>query len=173
MRILITLLLIFLSAIVTNGQKEWTKNGGVNIARSSAAIPAFPRSVPEFRPVNITEDYWGNPLSENYENFVIRGSLRGSEGGGWAEIFDFPHTMNHCSDGIFMVRWRSANPAVLIESTVSYSAETARRGKIGKFGYMMGSNCEQPLFRFARKLRGNESNLVDVYYEAKLWQAAP
>ena len=36
----------------------------------------------------------------------------------------------------------------------------------GSFGYMAGSNCE-PMFKFAGTINGNQSTLVDVYYEVK------
>jgi hypothetical protein len=36
-----------------------------------------------------------------------------------------------------------------------------------RYGYMYGTNCDQPLFKVT------ESTLVDVYYELKFWQAAP
>lgn len=76
---------------------------------------------------------------------------------------------------MFMIRWRSANPEVVIASTLGYSSEYANKGaikitpKIGSFGYMLGTNCEQPLFKFSAPRNGNESNLVDIYYELKFW----
>jgi len=45
--------------------------------------------------------------------------------------------------------------------------------KIGSFGYMSGTNCEQPMFKFSGAVNGDKSTLVDVYYELKFWQAAP
>jgi hypothetical protein len=38
---------------------------------------------------------------------------------------------------------------------------------------MSGSNCEQPMFKFAGTVKGNKSTLVDIFYELKFWQAAP
>lgn len=172
-RIIVLVGLIFVVSASAFSQKLWTKNGGVNIAASSAAIPAFPRSLSGFRPAGKDKDYWDNPLSEHHENFKMKGTVRVFEDGGWADIYEFPHTMNSCSAGVFMIRWRSANPDVTVESTVDYSPENASRGKTGKFGYMYGTNCDQPLFKFGRALNSNESNLVDVYYEVKFWQAAP
>lgn len=169
-KIIFIVVVIFVASVSVFAQRQWTKNGGVNIAASSAAIPAFPRLLSGFRPAGKSKDYWDNELSED---FKLKGTIRVHEGGDWDGIYEFPYTMNSCSAGVFMIRWRSANPDVLVESTVAHSPETASRGKTGKFGYMYGTNCEQPLFKFGRALNGNESNLVDIYYELKFWQAAP
>jgi hypothetical protein len=145
---------------------KWTKNEGVNIAASSQAIPDFPFIFPEYRAADSNKDYWGNPFSWS-------GTDRLFELGGWTEIWNFPHTMNHCSYGRFMIRWRSANPNVLVETAVGYSKSHAIHSQIGTFGYMLGTVCEQPLFNFAYTLNNNKANLVDIYYELKFWQAAP
>jgi hypothetical protein len=81
--------------------------------------------------------------------------------------------MNGCSAGVFMIRWRSANPEIRVQSSVRYSGNTAAAVKTGSFGYMTGSNCEQPMFSFGDTTSANGSNLVDIYYELKFWQAAP
>jgi hypothetical protein len=74
-----------------------------------------------------------------------------------------------------MMRWKSANPDVRIQSSARNSAEYTFSDiiKIGLFGYISGNNCEQPMFKFAGTVNGNESTLVDVYYDLKFWQAAP
>lgn len=164
---LILIILLALFSIAVPAQLSiWEKNKGVNIAASSKAIPQFPKSVPEYKPVTGNTDYWNNPWSAGR-------SLRVSEGDGWTEIPDFPHTMNHCSDGIFMVRWRVANPDIQVISTVGYNTETVNPSKTGKYGYLFASNCEEPLFKFGKALNGSEGNVVDIYYEVKLWYAAP
>ncbi len=82
--------------------------------------------------------------------------------------------MNGCSAGVFMIRWRLSDSEVRVQSSVRFSNEDTRATtKTGLFGYMSGSNCEQPMFKFASTVNGNESTLVDVYYELKFWQAAP
>jgi hypothetical protein len=165
-RVAVLVAVIFVASILAFGQKLWTKNGGVNIATSSAAIPPFPRTLSGFRSADNNKDYWGN-------SFDWKGTIRIFEGAGWTEIPDFPHTMNHCSDGVFMIRWRSANPDVRVATTVAYSKDNASGGKTGEFGYMYGSNCEEPLFKFNGTLRGNDSTLVDIYYELRFWRATP
>lgn len=172
MKRIILIAVIFVASVSVFGQKQWTKNDGVNIAASSAAIPAFPDSLNGFRPAGAGKDYWDNLLSKHNENFKIKGKVRVFEGEGWTEIYDFPHTMNNCSNGLFMVRWRTANPHINIESTVNFLPENASKGKKGKFGYMYGTNCEEPLFRLPDN-NDNESILVDIYYEVKFWQTAP
>jgi hypothetical protein len=146
-------------------QQTWPKLAGVYIASSREAIPAFPHQLSGYRSED-GKDFWGKP-------FAVRGSIRVFQGDDWQGIPKFPNTMNGCSAGFFMIRWRSAYPNDdLIESSVRYSAAAPERGeaKTGGFGYMSGTNCEQPMFKFVG--RGKDT-LVDVYYELKFWQAAP
>ena len=70
-----------------------------------------------------------------------------------------------------MIRWRSSDPTVLVQSSVRYSKDITGTMKAGRFGYMSGTNCEQPMFKFGSARNGD--TLVDVYYELKFWQAAP
>ncbi len=145
---------------------SWPKKLGVYISTSSEATQSFPHLLNGFRSQN-GRDFWGR-------SFDSTGSIRVFEGNGWDGIPDFPNTMNHCSDGVFMIRWRSANPDVRIATTVGYSSDvTTGPTRIGSFGYMSGTNCEQPLFKFSGVRNSNESNLADIYYELKFWQAAP
>ena len=163
------LILVAISSVGISSPRpraSWPKKLGVYISESSEAIPSFPRLLNGFRSQN-GRDFWGR-------SFESTGSIRVFEGNGWDGIPDFPNTMNHCSDGIFMIRWRSANPDVRIATTIGYSADvTSGPTRIGSFGYMSGTNCEEPLFKFSGVRNNNESNLADIYYELKFWQAAP
>lgn len=147
----------------------WPKNHGVYIAKSSASIPAFPKTLSDFRSMG-KKDYWG-------EAFETSGSLRVFSGNTWETIFDgpteFPHTMNHCSDGVFMVRWRAAYPTLVIKSAVGYLTDNvSHSAKSGSYGYMYATNCEMPLFALG-KSTSSEGTLGDLYYEIKFWKAAP
>lgn len=144
----------------------WPSNHGVYIVTSSETIPPFPSALIGYRATD-NKDYWDRPCS-------TKGSTRIFEGNDWEPIPDFPLTMNHCSDGVFMIRWRSANPDVLIAAATGYHySGVIFETKAGTFGYMQGTNCEEPLFKFAGALNGSTANLVDIYYELKFWQAAP
>jgi hypothetical protein len=172
----LVVVLLLLSAFTVQSQRTgrslWPKKGGVYIATSSETIPLFPRVVSGYRPSGNNKDFWDHAFS-------TKGTIRIFEGGGWTGITDFPATMNGCSSGIFMIRWRSANPDVRIASVLSSSIGDGQpyrdsgRAKTAAFGYMGGINCEQPMFKFVGTLNGNESSLVDIYYELKFWQAAP
>lgn len=141
----------------------WPKSRGVYIANSSAGIPQFPRSVSGYRSQK-GEDFWGNP-------FDTHGTIRLSEG--WSEISEFPNTMNHCSEGLFMIRWRSLN-SLKVQTALGFDTDTLSSGRrSGSYGYIYGTNCEEPLFQI-QKARGQSSGLiVDITYEIKFWQAAP
>jgi hypothetical protein len=146
------------------GRSSWPKKEGVYIATSSETIPPFPRIMSGYRATG-NKDYWGNPFS-------IRGTIRVFEGNDWEVISDFPKTMNGCSAGVFMMRWRSANPNVRIVSALGdHYANVIFMRKTGVFGYIQGHNCEEPMFKFIDSR--DTSTLVDVYYELKFWQAAP
>jgi len=104
--------------------------------------------------------------------FRVSGSTRTFQGKGWEPLPNFPVQMNHCDAGMFMIRWRSANPNVRIESALGYHyTGVIYASKPGQFGYMQGTICEEPLFKFVSS--GDTSTLVDIYYELKFWQAAP
>lgn len=157
-----------LLAVGTLSAQVWPKRQGVYIAKSSAAIPAFPRKISEFRFAGANRDFWG-------KHYDTEGSTRIFEGNDWEELYEFPNTMNHCTTGVWMLRWRSANPAVKISTRIANNNydQGMTPWKTGTYGYMYGTNCEQPYFKFASVARGNGSNLVDIYYEIKFWKAAP
>lgn len=150
----------------TSYSPPWPKSYGVHITPSSETIPLFPTTLSAYRATGNT-DYWDRP-------FKTKGTIRVFDGQDWGPIPDFPLTMNHCSYGVFMIRWRSANLDVLISAALGHHYSRITNAiQTGKFGFMQGSNCEEPMFKFAGTLNGNESNLVDIYYELKFWQAAP
>jgi hypothetical protein len=155
------LILIFWVSIF--GQVGWPTAEGVYVAKSSAGIPAFPRTLSGFRAARTGRDFWGNV-------FDSRGSIR--IGDHWTGIPDFPNTQNKCSHGVFMIRWRTGY-GVRIRTTLAYSEENASGGKTASFGYMYGHNCEQPLFRVIDSTNDGTSTVADVCYELKFWQAAP
>jgi hypothetical protein len=141
----------------------WPNEQGVYIAETSEGIPTFPIMLSGYRSEE-NKDFWNNP-------FLIRGSIRVFEGGDWTGIWKFPNTMNGCSAGVFMIRWRSADPNVGIRASVRHSSTSQGDEETGTFGYMSGTNCEQPMFKFAESR--HDGNLADVYYELKFWRAAP
>ena len=163
--------LFFTALLGSEGQGSaarpvWPKGKGEYIATSSENIPLFPKILSGYRSEN-DKDFWN-------ESFLSKGSMRVFQGNDWQGLPKSPNTMNGCSAGAFMIRWRSASPDVLVQSSVRNSSkDTSATTQTGAFGYMSGSNCEQPMFKFAGAVNGNKSTLVDVYYELKFWQAAP
>ena len=145
---------------------SWPRRQGVFVANSSATIPAFPRALSGYRSQG-NRDFWGNPIE-------TLGTVRVFEGQSWETIFEFPNTQNQCSAGVFMVRWRVANPNIRVASAIGYSTDNPyTRARASSYGYMYGTNCEQPMWRLADNVRDDGGNLVDIYYELKFWRAAP
>lgn len=163
---------VFLPALVgaqRATRSPWPKKDGVYLATSSETIPQFPGALSGYRSTGDL-DYWDNHLP-----FSLHGSVRIFQGNGWQGISDdFPKTMNHCSAGKFMMRWRSDNPNVLVSTALAWESDILEPPtQTGRFGYMRGWNCVEPVFKFARAINGNKSTLVDIYYELKFWRAAP
>ena len=158
------LLMAFLGGQSKSFGAVWP-NQGAYITTASESIPPFPNKLSGYTS-KTGQDFWGKP-------FRSKGTIRVFQAAGWQGIPGFPNTMNGCSAVLFMIRWRSGNPEVRVQSSVRYSAGTSAPVKTGAFGYMAGSNCEQPMFSFGDTLNANKSNLVDIYYELKFWQAAP
>jgi hypothetical protein len=139
------------------------ENSGSFISASRQSLPNFPATIPGFYHES-GKDFWGKPFEE-------RGTIRLFDGSKWEGIPEFPSSSNGCGNGRFMVRWRSANPDVVIKAGISFGWTSATSVKDGMQGYIVGSNCHSPVFKFSHTKNGNQSNLVDVYYEVKFWRA--
>jgi hypothetical protein len=163
--ILIAVLFLLGAAQSQQSRPEWPKQLAAYVATSSETIPLFPHAWSSFRSED-GKDFWDKPFSN-------KGTVRVFQGKDWDGIWKFPNSMNGCSAGVFMIRWRSADPNVRIQTSVANNAAVASRAqtKPGIFGYMSGTNCDQPMFKFVESRDG--ATLVDVYYELKFWQAAP
>ena len=155
------LLLLGAQAKKSSGQPVWPKQMGEYIATSSEGIPLFPKTLSGYRS-EPGKDFWGKP-------FASRGQIRIFPGDDWKGLPEFPNTMNGCASGVFMIRWRSSDRTTRVQSSSRNSSQSQGTIKTGAFGYISGTNCEQPMF----KLPGTESGLVDIFYELKFWQAAP
>ena len=136
---------------------------GSFISKTRDSIPPFPSSVRGFY-YDPGKDFWGKPFQET-------GSIRVFEGDNWVGLADFPNSSNGCSSGRFMVRWRSNNPDVVVTASLGYGDSLIENPKSGIQGYLLGSNCHRPLFKFSHAKNGNSSTLVDVYYEVRFWHA--
>jgi hypothetical protein len=170
-RIMVVLLFGFLvtplgmGAQQSTAQPIWPKTKSEYVATSFEQIPAFPRLLSGYRSEN-DMDFWNKP-------FPSKGSIRIVSGNGWQGLDDFPNTMNHCDAGVFMIRWRLVNSNVRIQSSLRYSIDDkSATTKTGTFGYMSGSNCQQPMFRFGETANGSASDFVDLDYELRFWQKA-
>jgi hypothetical protein len=147
---------------------SWPEQLGGYIAISSEAIPPFPSELSGYR-FEAGKDFWGRPISE-------KGTIRVFQGGGWQGLHKFPATMNGCSSGVFMIRWRSADTETPVESSLgSYRGDVRKEDSkpAEGFGYMSGTNCDQPMFKFPDGPNHLGATRVDVYYDLKFWQAAP
>lgn len=149
---------------------SWPPNMGEFSATSRDSIPAFPVALTGYRSEK-GKDFQGKP-------YPIRGSIRVKEGsvwvgGGWKGLPDFPRTSNGCSSGLFMVRWRLSDPVIRVYSTIDNPRKSTANVATGAYGYMYGSVCDKPQFKFARATKPNWTNRVNVFYELKFWEATP
>jgi hypothetical protein len=68
-------------------------------------------------------------------------------------------TMNGCSVGVFMIRWRSSDTSFHVQSSARYSGTAGSPEiKTGAFGYISGTNCEQPMFSRAQMALSTTGN---------------
>ena len=145
----------------------------VCVLGSKQKLPEFPKKKSSFKGRS-NVDFWGRSFSES-------GSVRVFKSDGPQSITDcssgtggcneFPDTQNNCGKGLFILRWRTDNPDVSIASSTEFGGTVPSPQKLGKKGYIIGSNCHRPLFGFGKVERGNESNLVDVTYEVRFWKS--
>jgi hypothetical protein len=134
---------------------------GYAIARSvpySQSVPSFPSSI-----------------SGTSRLGSWRTTVRLFEGDGWSYIPEWRGpSANRCYEYVWAVRWRSANPDVTLRAG-AYAAPdiTIKGAKPGGAGYISGTSCNAPEFRFGSAINGNQSNLVDVYVEWRVWTVKP
>lgn len=104
-----------------------------------------------------------------------RTTLRLFEGDEWAYVDEWRGpSANYCNDYVWAVRWRSANPDVTITAGAYAIPDlTLGKAKPGGAGYISGTSCNAPEFRFGSAINGNQSNLVDVNLEWRVWTVEP
>jgi len=134
-------------------------------ATSRDRIPVFPRALSGY----VSEqgkDFSGKP-------YPVRGSISVEDGSEWKGLRHFPTTRNGCSFGVFMLRWRVSDPAIRVYSTIDNPRKSTANVATGAYGYMYGTICDKPQFKFAKATKPNWPNHVDVFYELKFWEAKP
>jgi hypothetical protein len=147
------------------GRPPWPQTMGEFRAMSRDRIPVFPRALSGY----VSEpgkDFAGKP-------YPIRGSVRVEDGSEWKGLRHFPRAKNGCSFGVFMLRWRLSDPAIRVYSTIDNPTKSTPNVATGAYGYMYGTMCDKPQFKFANATKPNWSNRVDVFYELKFWEATP
>lgn len=143
----------------------WPQTMGEFSVVSRDRIPLFPRALSGY----VSEpgkDFAGRP-------YPVRGSIRVADGSEWKGLRHFPRTKNGCSFGVFMLRWRVSDPAIRVYSTIDNPRKSTANVATGAYGYMYGTICDKPQFKFANATKPNWSNLADVFYELKFWEATP
>lgn len=149
---------------------ESIQRGLVFVYPSRQEIPSFPADLSGgWTPLAEGLDFWGG-------QFKSVGTLRVFQGETmWAKLHEFPASQNGCGNGLFVLRWRSMNPDVTLESGLGFGGTSnalISSTREGQYGLVTGSNCHNPVFRFKRALNGNSSTLVDILYEVRFWRVA-
>ncbi len=156
-----------------NTNPVWPLTQGAYIAGASDSIPPFPEAVSGYESEE-GRDYWG-------KNFPSRGTVYAFDDSTWVAVSPrLPATMNGCSEGIFMIRWRTLSPDIAVESSLGpYTTENIPRleqliaGRAAPSpstsGYMVGTNCDEPMFKFSRSGAKSDSTRVQISYELKFW----
>lgn len=148
--------------------KEWNTEIGIHASNNIADLPEFPTKLKGFQPTKEGTDYFGDKIEQEGTVRVMAGE--------WQGIEKFPASMNDCSQGMYMLRWRTSNEQAQVDSGSSYMVEGLNEKDAtivtGNSGYITGTNCEQPFFRF-KPADSNSGNMVDVSYKLMFWKIAP
>lgn len=167
--------------------------GSISSAESpdSTAKPATSTTTPVATGEPFTESYDPNGLPElpeeitgyvRYEGVdsaglsgpIRTGEVRVFESESDPEIlWDFSTRISNCFSTIWVLRWKSTNPDVLIQASHEIDVYgVPLTGGLNPWnapaaaaGIMSNSACFQPGFVFGGALNGNRSNLVDVALE--------
>jgi len=142
----------------------WPRTMGEFSAKSKDRIPVFPRALRGY----VSEqgkDVTGKP-------YPVRGTIRVVDGSEWKGLKHFPRTKNGCSFGLYMLRWQVSDPSTRVYSTID-SPKRSANVATGAYGYMYGTVCDKPQFKFASATKPNWPGLADVFYEVKFWEATP
>ena len=153
------------NAVSETARPTWPDRMGEFSARSRASIPYFPVALSGYRSE-------ANKVFRG-KSYLTRGSIRVEDGDDWRGLKHFPRARNGCSSGLFMLRWRLSDPAIKVYSTIDNPDKSPAKVATGTYGYMYGSVCDKPQFKFAKATKPNWSKHVDVFYESKFWQATP
>jgi hypothetical protein len=157
----------------------WNRSPDIVIVDSMEKILEFPDRLPGFAAMPDGVNYWNEP-------FKTRGTVRlfqGDDSTKWQSLpssnnedTGFPGSMNRCGAGMWLVRWRADHPHALIEAAVGFNWEddpVVLKSKIGRFGYMKGTKCDEPMFRFSKMTDGSTSQMIDLRYEIRFFEVRP
>ncbi len=143
----------------------WPTEQGVYTSSNAKQIPAFPTKLAGFQP-RPGEDYFG-------ENFRSTGTVTVDEDDDWQFIEDFPYSGIDCIAGVYTLRWQLSDPAVKIRTAIENPGNKPPPPMpTGSFGYMYGSSCTQPRFKFVSSTGKNKATSIDVLYEIRFWKTA-
>ena len=143
----------------------WPRSMGEFTVASRDRIPPFPRALKGY----VSEqgkDIAGKP-------YPMRGRIHVEDVNGWKGLRHFPKTKNGCSFGVYMLRWSVSDPATRVYSTIDNPRWSTPNVATGAYGYMYGTVCDKPQFKFAKATKPNWPGLADVVYEVKFWEATP
>ncbi|NBO09130.1 MAG: hypothetical protein EBU43_07055 [Actinobacteria bacterium] len=136
--------------------------------------PSFPTAIPNY------------VLEETQSNLKIR-IFQGEDWTPFLERYREGNTMS-CEPEIWIVRWRSNNPGITIQSGMTFAsgefgydeernwmglAPVEENGTkiVGGTGYIGGASCSSPVFKWGTD--DGSATLADVYYEYQIWKYKP
>ena len=149
---------------------------GAPTIRPSATIPNDPTVLAKAQSLPFSRTVPGFPSTvKGYRlRDVGRTETRLFQGRAWEALSPLRQPLGRCGDFRWYLRWRSANPEVLIDAAVGDTGlpgfNRITRASRGGAGYLTGYGCVSPGLRFGTAVSGNQANLVDVDYEYQVWE---
>ncbi|MGA9600483.1 MAG: hypothetical protein WBS22_09570 [Methylocystis sp.] len=143
---------------------DFIQNGFTSVYAANEDIPPFPEALAGWKQTPPGRDFWGEAAKSSGVVHVGEGNNE------WTHIPEFLPSQNDCDTGIFLVRWKTKDTDAAVDSGLLF-ATAVDDVKSGSFGFLGGSNCHEPIFRFKATNNRRTHNNVDIIYEVRFYDS--
>lgn len=163
------------SSLMTPRDVVWDSSAGIHTVLTLKEVQPFPDTYGDYNLVTGEVDATGGQFKPTGR---IDLNTTGNEE--WFSVPDgfggtFAKTSQGCEDGMWMIRWRSKDRHQTVVSSKYYTPRGAiiAPSALGPYGFMVGSNCEEPLFRIYDEAEGfTGPTEASVEFEIRFWRTS-